>query len=94
MGFTSQVFVIDGVTCKLIANGGFATTEAVGNVPDAVAFVMQYLDFVTFVLGEMYVVLSSYHTVRYIGAQTTSMLLHSSDDPMSVIVKNDRLGVL
>jgi hypothetical protein len=53
LGLFGVIFTGYGVEVKLIANGGFASPHGPGNSPDAVAFVAQYLDLITFILSEL-----------------------------------------
>lgn len=81
VSFASQVFVIDRIAAQLIADSSFAASKGSSNLSDAIPFVIENLDFVTFVLGEVDVVLSFYQ----------SMCLSSNHDNLSKLVKIDQL---
>lgn len=61
MRFACNVFLVYPVTVQLITDRGFAATNSASDFADAVPFVVQDLDFVTFVFGEMDIVLSWSH---------------------------------
>jgi hypothetical protein len=56
------VFFANSVACELVTNASFPTAQNSGNRSYAVPFVVEGLDFVSFVLGEMCVVLLSYQS--------------------------------
>ena len=53
LGFFSVIFTGYGIVVKLITDGAFAPTDGTGNRSSTISFVMQELDFVTFVLSEL-----------------------------------------
>jgi hypothetical protein len=62
LSFRSIVFIVYDIAVQFVANGCLAASNGAGYLPDTVTLVVEYLDFVTFVFGEMDIVLSSYQS--------------------------------